>query len=659
MNEHEELLAARSTAYVLGEMTVEQSEAFEAELQESADLRAEVEEVRAMSELLKGEFERGDVMLPGSFKKAIEDAAAKQSAAKTAENNAGPKGELIELPVKPVRKRRWGAWALLAATLGALSMGVFATNSMRTPSPTGYRTDISYVQAPVPLAAAPAPYPQKEGQTDSPRMAKGKMDFWGAAPPPPPGTEALQHNTNAFDHYAENPFMRVSVEPRSTFSIDVDTASYALVRAQIEAGRRPDKGSVRIEELVNYFSYNYPQPQGEHPFSVSLDMAAAPWAPSHKLVRIGLMGKRVTLEQQDGVNLVFLVDTSGSMAGPNRLPLVVEGLKLLVNKLGDRDRIAIVTYAGSAGLVLPSTPVSRKSEILAALGRLNAGGSTNGGEGIDLAYKVAAGNFMRGGVNRVILATDGDFNVGTTSQDALVDMVQQKAKTGVFLSVLGFGMGNYKDSTLEKIADKGNGNYAFVDNATEARRVLVEGLGTLVTIAKDVKLQVEFNPAEVEAFRLIGYENRVMAHQDFNDDKKDAGELGSEHTVTALYEIVPKGGTVQGAAVDSLKYQERPEPGGNAVKGEILTVKLRYKAPEGNESRLLEQVLKNGDDSASPDFKFAAAVASFGMLLRGSEHKGASTWSGVLDLAEAGAASDETGRRRELIALVKKASELR
>ena len=464
-----------------------------------------------------------------------------------------------------------------------------------------------------------------------------------------------------FDEITENPFLSPSKDPLSTFSIDVDTASYALVRTYLQGGSLPPAGAVRIEEMVNYFGYDYAAPEGDRPFRVALDLGVAPWAPSHKLVRVGLKGKDVKMSDMDGVNLVFLVDTSGSMSEANKLPLLKQGFRMLVDRLRPNDRVAIVAYAGSAGLVLPSTPVSERDVVLGALERLSSGGSTNGGAGIHLAYDVAAKNFLKGGVNRVLLATDGDFNVGVTGNDALVSLIQEKAKTGVFLSVLGFGRGNFNDSLLEKVADKGNGQYAYIDDEREAKRVLVEGLGGLVTIAKDVKLQVEWNPATVAGYRLIGYENRTMAAQDFHDDRKDAGELGSGHTVTALYEVVPAGGAVP--ADGELKYQKpaaTAAPKTDAAPGELLTVKLRYKEPDASQSQLLEVVLKDRAVSAADmpgDFKLAAAVASFGMLLRGSKHAGTATWDSVFELVADARVGDDT-KRRELAELVRKAKAL-
>jgi Ca-activated chloride channel family protein len=430
---------------------------------------------------------------------------------------------------------------------------------------------------------------------------------------------------------------------------------------------------VRIEELVNYFTYDYAAPRAADPapFAASLEVAAAPWAPTHRLVRIGLKGRELSTADRPAANLVFLVDVSGSMNEPNKLPLVQESLRMLVEKLKPEDHVAIAVYAGASGLALPSTPVSHRQEILDALDRLHAGGTTNGAMGIQLAYDVAKANFIAGGVNRVILATDGDFNMGVTDRGDLVRLIQEKAKSGVFLTALGFGMGNYKDATLEQLADKGNGAYAYIDSSREARKVLAEQVnGTLAVIAKDVKVQVEFNPAKVQAYRLIGYENRLLKKEDFNNDKIDAGDIGAGHTVTALYEVVPAGVEWKpDATVDELKY-ERPEARGQRleardqkleareVSNELLTVKLRYKAPDGDTSKLLEFPLIDQNAAyadASGDFKFAAAVAGFGMVLRDSPHKGAATLAEVLHWAESGTGSDAGGYRGEFISLVKQA----
>ena len=469
-------------------------------------------------------------------------------------------------------------------------------------------------------------------------------------------------NTEAYDYICENPFMLVKQTPLSTFSIDVDTASYANVRRFLMNGQLPPKDAVRIEEMINYFTYDYPQPKGDTPFAVNVEVASCPWKAQHRLVRIGLKGREIDMDKRPPSNLVFLLDVSGSMASLNKLPLLKRAMKMLVRNLRENDRVAIVVYAGASGLVLPSTPCTDRPRILAALDRLDAGGSTNGGQGIQLAYRVAAESFMAGGVNRVILATDGDFNVGITNQGSLTRLIEEKAKSGIFLTVLGFGMGNYKDSTLEKLADRGNGNYGYIDTINEARKLLVEQLvGTLITIAKDVKIQVELNPAKVQAYRLIGYENRLLRAQDFNDDRKDAGEIGAGHTVTALYEVVPPGVSLDLPSVDRLKYQTPPVTAIDLTSAELLTVKLRYKAPDGDASQLLTvPVLDAGADciAASRDFRFTAAVAALGMLLRDSEHKGDASFETVLALARAGLGGDPHGRRAEFLGLVKMARDL-
>jgi Ca-activated chloride channel homolog len=479
-------------------------------------------------------------------------------------------------------------------------------------------------------------------------------------------------NTESYDSIVDNPFQSVAQQPLSTFSIDVDTAAYANVRRFLNQGTLPPPGAVRIEEMLNYFRYDYagpkdatPEgPKDTAPFAAHTDVAACPWAPQHRLVRIALKAREIAVDSRPASNLVFLIDVSGSMQDQNKLPLVKEGLRLLVEKLGENDRVAIVVYAGASGLALPSTLGTHKDKILYAIDQLEAGGSTNGASGIQLAYDTAVGSFIKGGANRVILATDGDFNVGISDQSQLVDLIEKKATSGVFLSVLGFGMGNLKDSNLEKLADKGNGNYAYIDSPGEARKVLVEELsGTLVTVAKDVKIQIEFNPAKVQAYRLIGYENRVLAKEDFNDDKKDAGEIGAGHTVTALYEVTPVGTTTEQArVVDKLEYQAEAAPQNVAVlSDDLLTLKLRYIEPDGTESRLLKFRVADKDQQigvAGDDFEFAAAVAAFGMLLRHSAHKGATTFPMVLEIAQGGLGADREGYRHEFIELVKKAQQL-
>jgi Ca-activated chloride channel family protein len=467
-------------------------------------------------------------------------------------------------------------------------------------------------------------------------------------------------NTESYSRIYENPFLDVRQNPLSTFSIDVDTASYANLRRFLNSGSLPPKDAVRIEEMVNYFTYQYAPPNDERPFAVHAEVAGCPWQPKHRLLRIALKGREIDLENRPASNLVFLIDVSGSMDNPAKLPLLKNALHLLVDKLAENDRAAMVVYAGSSGLVLPSTSGLYKETILAALDQLQAGGSTNGGSGIQLAYQVAREKFIKGGTNRVILCTDGDFNLGVTDQGSLTRLIEEEARSGVFLSVLGFGAGNLKDSTMEQLADRGNGNYAYIDTPAEARKVLVEQLGgTLVTIAKDVKLQLELNPAQVAAYRLIGYENRLLRAEDFNDDKKDAGEIGAGHTVTAFYELVPAGGEAPAAKVDGLKYQPPAEPA--AASDELLTLKLRYKEPEGDTSKLIETAVKDAGKAypqASEDFQFAAAVAGFGLVLRDSQYKGDLTFGAVAELAQAGRGADASGYRAEMIELVKKARSL-
>jgi Ca-activated chloride channel family protein len=476
-------------------------------------------------------------------------------------------------------------------------------------------------------------------------------------------------NTESYDRVVDNPFLAVGQNPLSTFSIDVDTAAYSNVRRFLNEGRMPPKDAVRIEEMVNYFPYDYEGPKGEEPFAAAVEVAGCPWNSEHRLVRVGIKGKIVTEEKRPASNLVFLLDVSGSMNEPNKLPLVKRGMKLLVEQLREQDRVAIVVYAGNSGLVLPSTSCGNKETVLAALDRLEAGGSTNGAQGIELAYSVAASNFIKEGINRVILCTDGDFNVGVTNQGDLTRLIEERAKGGVFLSVLGFGMGNLKDSTMEKLADKGNGNYAYIDTFREARKVLGQQMsGTLVTIAKDVKIQVEFNPAKASEYRLIGYENRMLAKEDFNDDKKDAGEIGAGHTVTALYEVTPAGAKTQGAtpAVDGLKYQTAtpatvspPHAAGSA--DELLTVKLRFKKPDGEVSTKTEIPVTDegkGFEKASKDFKFATAVAGFGMVLRESPYKGTCSYATVLEWAQEGKGEDSAGYRGEFLELIRKAKSM-
>ena len=475
-------------------------------------------------------------------------------------------------------------------------------------------------------------------------------------------TEEDGFNTEDYDNIVENKFLAVTQNPLSTFSIDVDEAAYSNVRRYLENGSIPPAGAVRIEEMINYFDYNYPKPENGEPFTVNTEISDCPWNTQHKLVHIGLQGKEIPVENLPPSNMVFLVDVSGSMDEPNKLPLVQASMNMLVDQLREKDKVAIVVYAGNAGLVLPSTSGANKVKIKEAIDNLQAGGSTAGGEGIKLAYKTAKESFIKSGNNRIVLATDGDFNVGVSSDDELVRMIEEERKSGVFLSVLGYGMGNYKDNKMQQLADKGNGNHSYIDNINEARKVLVNEFGsTLFTIAKDVKIQIEFNPSKVQAYRLVGYENRMLASEDFNDDNKDAGELGSGHTVTALYEIIPVGVKDNFTkSVDPLKYQSNDKKVVSNTD-EIMTIKLRYKKPDEDVSKLINHpVMDNhtGVENTSDNFRFSAAVAEFGLMLRTSEYKQQSSYSQVVSLAKGAKGSDDNGYRAEFIRLVQAATSL-
>ncbi len=477
------------------------------------------------------------------------------------------------------------------------------------------------------------------------------------------GAGGQRFNTESYDGIVENEFHSSIDNPLSTFSIDVDTASYSNVRRFLTNGRFPPKGAVRVEELINYFSYDYPDPEPGSSFSVTTEVAACPWTPGHKLVHIGIQGRKISNENVPPRNLVFLLDVSGSMNHRLKLPLLKSAMSLLVENLREEDRVAIVVYASASGLVLPSTPGNERGAILGAIQNLRAGGSTNGGQGIRLAYRIAQANFIRGGINRILLATDGDFNLGTTSNSELATLMKEKRKSGVFLTVLGFGTGNYKDARMEKLADKGNGNYAYIDTLQEARKVLVKEAGaTLVTIAKDVKIQVEFNPAHAQAYRLVGYENRILKAKDFNDDRKDAGEIGAGHSVTAIYEVIPPGVEWKQPGVDALKYREEGRASESAGGNELLTLKIRFKQPDGNKSSKITLPVNNAKRSfarASDNFRFSAAVAAFGMRLRESPHGGTLTLEGIHEIART-ACGDAAGQyRREFLTLVKAALKIK
>ncbi len=517
------------------------------------------------------------------------------------------------------------------------------------------------VQQPATTVPA-APLRDKEGKLESRLMMKSlstnEMSVAGGVARQ---NDAMDQdwNTESYDVINENQFLAPAHNPLSTFSIDVDAASYSNVRRFVTASQKPPKDAVRIEELVNYFTYDYPQPSGERPFSITTEISECPWNPKHKLALIGLQGKKIEKKSLPPSNIVFLIDVSGSMESPQKLPLLKQSFRLLVNELRSEDRVAIVVYAGAAGLVLPSTAGDEKTRILGAIDQLNAGGSTAGGEGIKLAYKVAKENFMRNGNNRVILATDGDFNIGPSSDAEMVRLIEEKREDGIFLTVLGFGMGNYKDSKMEKLADKGNGNYAYIDDILEAKKTLVSEFGaTLFTIAKDVKIQVEFNPSKVAAYRLIGYENRLLNKEDFNDDKKDAGELGAGHTVTAMYEIIPAG--VESPyikSVDDLKYQKTAPDANKSNSDEMMTVKLRYKEPSGSVSKLIEVPVKDKHiklSNASENLRFASAVAAFGMLLRSSEFIGSFGFEDAIKQAKSSKGGDESGYRHDFVKMAER-----
>ena len=484
-----------------------------------------------------------------------------------------------------------------------------------------------------------------------------------------PESGYIQHNTEGYSTIHENGFKDVLHNPLSTFSIDVDKASYSNIRRFLNMGQLPPVDAVRIEEMINYFSYDYPEPKGKHPFSVYTEVSQCPWNTSHQLLLVGLKGKSIDKTELPPSNLVFLIDVSGSMSAANKLPLLKQAFRMLVNELRPEDRVAMVVYAGAAGLVLESTEGSEKQKIIAALDQLQSGGSTAGGAGLKLAYKVAQEQFIEGGNNRIILATDGDFNIGSSSNAEMERLIEEKREHGVFMTVLGFGMGNYKDDKMEIIADKGNGNYAYIDNIQEARKVFItEFGGTLFTIAKDVKFQIEFNPARVKGYRLVGYENRLLNDEDFNDDKKDAGEMGAGHTVTALYELIPAGSDESLKSIDPLKYQSGREDvkTQKEVKAdpssELMTVKLRYKQPDGATSTKVEIPVKGNVlelKETSENFRFSAAIAEFGLILRNSQYKEDASMEHVIAMAKGARGEDEEGYRSEFLKLVKLADALK
>ena len=660
------------TAYALGELDAEQRAECEQILKANPEARAYVESLREAIGSIETELAAQPApQLDDLQRKRIEN-AAKSSA-------------------KPSRKRWWFAGSAAAASVAALVFAGKTLSSQDAAVGTARQEMLveqaEYEDTPAIASntaaagsgalAAGADMTKNELMTlDEGKMglkAKGNIPATtlavaGRQVGPAPGYYAVDgkdtwSNTEAYSRIEDNPFHRTDKEPLSTFSIDVDTASYANMRRYLESGMRPPKDAVRIEEMINYFKYDYATPSANEPFSIATEVGPAPWHKEHQLVRVSLATAAIDNASVPPRNLVFLIDTSGSMQAQNKLQLVKQSLTMLAESLREQDQISIVAYAGSAGLVLPPTSGHHKAKIMESLARLEAGGSTNGGAGIHLAYATAERTFKKGGINRVILCSDGDYNVGVTSEGDLTRLIEQKREKGVFLTVLGFGMGNYKDSTMEKLADRGNGNYAYIDSQFEARKVLVKEAGaTLVTVAKDVKLQIEFNPATVAGHRLIGYENRVLAHADFNDDKKDAGEIGAGHAVTAIYEIVPAGVAVPTTGkVDDLKYQ--PQAPVSSSSRELLTVKIRYKEPAGSTSKLLSRAVDGESvrkdlQSTSNDYRWAAAIAGFGMLLRESPHKGTLTWQQVSALAVGARGQDPDGYRAQAIKLIDRATRL-
>ncbi len=686
----------RLTAYAFGELEGEERAAFEAQIAGDDAAQAIVAELRALGATLEKELAvAGDVDVSAS---ALTEAQRGAIEERLATGAPGPRST--------VGVHRWTRYAALAAAVlvGAVGASVFLIE--QNPPAVGFLAEDAVASKPAPPKSSSRagrseqlrglgyigggvqldPRAEAElrslGYTGAPAEGKsfhaddhGDGDFRGGIDAyfGPDAEESEEEpilmdraieapNREAYAYIQDNPFIAVASEPLSTFSIDVDTASYANVRRMIENGQLPPKDAVRLEEFVNYFPYSYGQPETGAPFAVDVEVGTAPWAPKHKLVRIGIEAPKALPEERKASNLVFLLDVSGSMNSEDKLPLLKKALHMLVQELGAEDTVSIVVYAGASGLAMPATRCSESYQVHMALERLNAGGSTNGGAGIELAYQVARENYIDGGINRVILATDGDFNIGVTDDGSLVRLIEEKAKSGVFLSVLGFGRGNLQDSKMESLADKGNGNYAYIDSVLEAKKVLVDQLGaTLETVAKDVKVQVEFNPAEVEGYRLIGYENRLLEAQDFNDDTKDAGEIGAGHTVTALYEVVPKGVKLEAPKVDALRYQKQKSLADSEFDDELLFVKLRYKQPEGDVSTLIvEPVLASGADfqELSGDTRWATAVAAYAMVLRDSPYKGTATIHDVQRWALESVGDDRGGYRAQFIGLVGKTKPL-
>jgi len=648
------------TAYALGELSEVERTAFEKKLQNNPEARKAAEEIQTLgSKLEKHYAAEAKTVLTDEQHETIRKAARKK--------------------IKTIHFPRY-VWVPLATAAALAGILLFHMPSVVVTTDKTDAFTYSAPASPKKLRIRTETKLKEESRQDSvmgftadreaaPAMSKctaSPSASWYIAPPPQEPRPSVQYGPSIEDYaeIRENPFQRVGDHPLSTFSIDVDTASYSNMRRFLKGGTLPPKDAVRIEELINYFDYHYEAPDGKMPFTTHLEVSSCPWNLKHRLVRIGLKGRVIEPASRPPMNLVFLLDVSGSMNNENKLPMVKRAMTMLAQQMDERDRVSIVVYAGASGLVLPPTSGADRQAIIDALKRLSAGGGTNGGQGIELAYRTASQNFSEKGVNRVILCTDGDFNIGITQGGDLNRLIEEKAEGGIFLSVLGFGTGNYKDSTMEQLADRGNGNYAYIDTFSEARKVLADQMsGTLITIAKDVKIQVEFNPEHVAGYRLIGYENRMLKTEDFNDDKKDAGEIGAGHTVTALYEVVPAGQPVGShPPIDALKYQPVKKDSTPLLSGELLTVKLRWKEPDANTSTKAAFPLTDSSRSfknASPDFQFAASVAGFGMLLRESEHKGTLTYAGVLEWALGAQGKDSFGYRREFIDLVRNAQAIK
>jgi Ca-activated chloride channel family protein len=631
----------RLTAYSLNEMSPEERALFEQELAQFPAAAEEAAAFAAAASLLQSELARE---APAALTEG-QHAAIQQ--ASEGEKPAPPQSNVIALPAQPRSSTKLRG-LLAGGTALMVAAGAFGLMTMRRSEyASSIEDNIADVKNVAPAPAASAKYKAAPAATAAAHAADrsqfdGKNTKGLPSKPSVAAEPALPRpGIPGSVRLPENGFIATAVDRQSTFSIDVDTASYSMVRSLLNSNQRPDASLVRIEEMINYFKYSYPSPD-DAAFAVSAEVGEAPWAANHRLVRIGIKGREIAAKSRPPSNLVFLIDVSGSMHGADKIGLLKQGFSMLVDQLNERDSVSIVTYAGSSGVVLPPTKGSDRKTILAALEALQAGGGTNGAQGINAAYDLASQSFVEGGTNRVILATDGDFNLGASSPAELQKLIEDKAKTGVFLSVLGFGSGNYRDQTMETLADKGNGNYAYLDSAAEAKRVLVsEASGTLITIAKDVKIQVTWNPEFVRSFRLIGYENRMLAHQDFTNDQKDAGEIGAGHTVTALYELEPTSRTSQGKALGNLA--------------------IRFKDPDGVTSRQVDGPITGADTpfgSMSTDFRFVTGVAAFGMLLRGSAYIRNFGYAEVQRVVSGALGDDADGYRKELAELVGKAAEL-